>query len=97
MHALLDEFRKYSWTVGDTLCHVYDNTSVQLNVEYTKCCKLYCGNVEGGIGQDPATEITHLGLNQFPVFQCYLFVFIKEFCACIIPQNRTVYVLPRYL
>jgi len=25
-------------------------------------------NVGGGIGQDPATEVTHVGLNQSPVF-----------------------------
>ena len=30
------------------------------NIEYTKAATyIYCGNVGGGIGQDPATEVTH--------------------------------------
>ena len=38
-------------------------------IEYTKAAiYIYCENVGGGIGQGPATEVTHLGLNQPPVF-----------------------------
>ena len=39
-----------------------------LNFEYTKAVAYALENVGGGIGQDPATEVTHLGLTSF--FQC---------------------------
>ena len=38
------------------------------NFEYTKAVISAVENVGGGIGQDPATEVTHVGLNQPPVF-----------------------------
>ena len=37
------------------------------NFEYTKAV-ISTGNVGGGIGQDPANEVAHVGLNQPPVF-----------------------------
>ena len=41
------------------------------NFEYTKAVIYTVVKVGGGIGQDPATEVTHLRLNQSPVFfQC---------------------------
>lgn len=41
------------------------------NFEYTKAVIYTMENVGGGIGQDSATEVAHLGLNQPPVFfQC---------------------------
>ena len=33
-----------------------------LNLEYTKAVTYTVKNVGGGIGQDPATEVTHLEL-----------------------------------
>ena len=38
------------------------------NFEYTKAVISIVESVEGGTGQDPATEVTHVGLNQPPVF-----------------------------
>ena len=38
------------------------------NFEYTKAVISTVENVGGGIGQDPATEVTHVGLNQPPFF-----------------------------
>ena len=38
------------------------------NFEYT------LENVGSGIGQDPATEVTHLGLNKPPVFSSVLYL-----------------------
>ena len=38
------------------------------NFEYTKVVIYTVVKVGGGIGQDPATEVTHLRLNQPPVF-----------------------------
>ena len=38
------------------------------NFEYTKAVIDTVVKVGGGIGQDPATEVTHLRLNQPPVF-----------------------------
>lgn len=42
------------------------------NLEYTKALTYTMANVAGGIGQGPATEVTHLGLNQLPVFSSIL-------------------------
>ena len=36
--------------------------------EYTKAVTYTVENVGGGIGQDPAAEVTHLGFQFFPVF-----------------------------
>ena len=38
------------------------------NFGYTKAVIYTVVKVGGGIGQDPATEVTHLRLNQPPVF-----------------------------
>ena len=38
------------------------------NFEYTKAVIYTVVKVGGGIGKDPATEVTHLRLNQPPVF-----------------------------
>ena len=38
------------------------------NFEYTKAVISTVESVGGGIGQDPATKVTHVGLNQPPVF-----------------------------
>ena len=38
------------------------------NFEYTKAVIYTVVKVGGGIGQDPATKVTHLRLNQPPVF-----------------------------
>ena len=38
-----------------------------LNFEYTKAVAYALENVGGGIGQDPATEVTHLVLNKYPL------------------------------
>jgi len=38
------------------------------NFEYTKAVIYTVVKVGGGTGQDPATEVTHLRLNQPPVF-----------------------------
>ena len=35
---------------------------------YTNAVTYTVENVGGGIGQGPATEVTHLGLNQHPSF-----------------------------
>ena len=40
------------------------------NFEYTKAVIYTVVKVGGGIGQDPATEVTHLRLNQPPVYTC---------------------------
>ena len=42
------------------------------NFEYTKAVIYAVVKVGGGIGQDPATEVTHLRLNQPPVFFQYI-------------------------
>ena len=42
------------------------------NFEYTKAVIYIVVKVGGGIGQDPATEVTHLRLNQPPVFSSVL-------------------------
>ena len=52
---------------------VFINSFVQLfmpylNFEYTKVVTCTVENIGNGIGQDPATEVTHLGLNQPSVF-----------------------------
>ena len=47
------------------------------NFEYTKAVIYTVVKVGGGIGQDPATEVTHLRLNQPPVFPVYLNSFRK--------------------
>ena len=64
----MKKFIHYCEPLGD----VYDNTFVQLfmpfwNFEYTKAVIYTVENVGGGIGQDLATEVTHLMLNQPPV------------------------------
>ena len=38
------------------------------NFEYTKAVIFTVVKVGGGTDQDPATEVTHLRLNQHPVF-----------------------------
>ena len=38
------------------------------NFEYTKAVIYTVVKVGGGTGQDPATEVTHLRLNQPPLF-----------------------------
>ena len=50
------------------------------NFEYTKAVIYTVVKVGGGIGQDPATEVTHLRLNQPPVFSSAYFLgnFITE-------------------
>ena len=45
------------------------------NFEYTKAVIYTVVKVGGGIGQDPATEVNHLRLNQPPVFPLYLNTF----------------------
>ena len=42
------------------------------NFEYTKAVICTVVKVGGGTGQDPATEVTHLRLNQPPVFSSVL-------------------------
>ena len=63
--VLSDELWKYSCTIGE-----YLSTFVQLfmHFEYTKAVTYTAENVGVDIGQDPATEVAHLGLNQPPVF-----------------------------
>ena len=46
-----------------------------LNFEYTKAVISTVENVGGGIGQGPATEVTHVGLNQPPFFS-------SDMCTC---------------
>ena len=70
----------YSCIIGYTLKifmryigKLLGGTFVQLfmpywNFEYT------LENVGSGIGQDPATEVTHLGLNKPPVFSSVLYL-----------------------
>ena len=41
--------------------------------EYTKVLLSTVKNVGGGIGQDPATEVTHVGLNQPQFFPVYIY------------------------
>ena len=57
MHVILDELRKYLYTLDELLGGVY-----------VILCNYSCQPVGGGIGQCPATEVTYLGLNQPPVF-----------------------------
>ena len=56
------------------------------NFEYTKdACNSTVENVGGGIGQDPATEVTHLELNQPPVsFPVIYAVTTHSIHSCII-------------
>ena len=46
------------------------------NFEYTKAVISTVENVGGGIGQDPATEVTHVRLNQPPVFSSAVTVYV---------------------
>ena len=51
------------------------------NFENTKAVIYTVVKVGGGIGQDPATEVTHLRLNQPPVFSS---VNLKYLCTALI-------------
>ena len=53
------------------------------NFEYTKVIYTVV-KVGGGIGQDPATEVTHLRLNQPPVFSS-----VK--CVCVRAMQRKLF------
>ena len=44
------------------------NSGLFMPFDYTKAVTYTVENVGGGIAQDPATKVTHLGLNQPPVF-----------------------------
>ena len=58
------------------------NYSCLIYFEYTKAVIYTVVKVGGGIGQDPATEVTHLRLNQPPVFssvQNVSFIDINDF------------------
>ena len=51
-----------------------------LNLEYTKAVTYTVENAGGGIGQSPATEVTHLELNQSP---CSFFSVIEHKSALV--------------
>ena len=53
------------------------------NFEYTKAVIYTVVKVGGGTGQDPATEVTHLRLNQPPVFSS----------VAVLRQDNYIYVL----
>ena len=53
-HVLLANPRQY-------LCAFIQVFMPYCNFEFTKAVNLHCGKGEGGI--DPATEVTHFGLN----------------------------------
>ena len=50
------------------------------NFEYTKAVIYTVVKVGGGTGQDPATEVTHLRLNQPPVFSSVYNVRVSHVC-----------------
>ena len=52
------------------------------NFEYTKAVIYTVVKVGGGIGQDPATEVTHLRLNQPPVFSSVYILLLYCYCTC---------------
>ena len=58
IHVVLDEL-KYSCTIGESLGGLYVFwCNYSCLIEYTKAATyIYCDNVGGGIGQDPATEV----------------------------------------
>ena len=58
------------------------------NFEYTKAVIYTMVKVGGGIGQDPATEVTHLRLNQPPGFSS-LHKFFSEYSL----QSKNVLVI----
>ena len=73
IHVLLYQLWKYSCIIGEPLGGVYDNSyfgaTIHALIELWvhKAVVTYTvENVGGGIGQDPATEATYLGLNQPP-------------------------------
>ena len=51
----------YWLTFGKYLCACMQIFMPYWNLEYTKALTLHCGKVGGGI--DPATEVSHFGLN----------------------------------
>ena len=51
-------------------------------------------NVGGGIGQNPATEVTHVGLNQLPVFPVHMYLFSLRKLFCDFLTNHKKLLLP---
>ena len=60
----------YWLTFGNAVFMFYASLMPYWNFDYTEAVTLHCGKVGSGIGQDPATEVTHFGLNQSPIFFC---------------------------
>ena len=75
IHVVLDELRKYLvnlWMVLMIILFVH-LFMPYLNFEYTKAATYTMDNVGVWYWPDPATEITHLGLNQpLFIFQCII-------------------------
>ena len=66
---LLDELLKIFMHYGEPLGCVYVFLcNYSWNFEYTKAVIYTVIKMGGGTGQGPATEVTHLRLNQPPVF-----------------------------
>ena len=65
IHVLLDELWKYSCTIDELLDRRL--STFVMDFEYTNLWPILWKMWEGGIGQDPATEVAYLGLNQPPV------------------------------
>ena len=60
---------QYNWISGRCLWLWFCATIHALfEPEYTKAVTYTVENVDGGIGREPTTEVTHLGLNQPPVY-----------------------------
>ena len=68
-------FSLLNQTSGQCLCTFMQLFMPYLNFEYTKAVISTVENVGGGIGQGPATEVTHVGLNQPPFFS-------SDMCTC---------------
>ena len=63
-------FMHNRWTSGWCVRTVFVQLVMSyFNFEYTKAVTYTVENVGGGIGQDPATEVTNLGLFVFILFQ----------------------------
>ena len=67
IHVLVGELWKYSCTAGylmTAFTYCYINLCLIEELYVHKAVTLHCAKVEGGVAQGPATQVTHLRLNQ---------------------------------